>query len=185
MQKLDDGDLPDPKYIWKEFCGAMRAVEGHNSRTRPTVDKYWATEGALEWPKKAIFVIPDSERWPKPRTLKALPLAPATSTGKKPVKPLSVSGKKYSQRGGYLSKVVGPGLQPKLAAALVEAANFSLASSTWRSYASVWRQVGKVAEQTGVKFRFPMSTTMVCKLVGALIKNGLKSGTIIYHYLSL
>jgi hypothetical protein len=55
LQKLDDGDLPDPKYLWKEFCGAMRGVEGHNSRTRPPVDKYWASEGALEWPKKAIL----------------------------------------------------------------------------------------------------------------------------------
>ena len=49
----------------------------------------------------------------------------------------------------------------------------------------MWRQVGKVAEQTGVKFRFPMSTTMVCKLVGALIKNGLKSGTIISYMSSV
>ena len=125
MQKLDDGDLPDPKHLWKEFCGAMRSVEGHNSRTRPTVDKYWATEGVpLEWPKKAIFVIPESDRWPKPKALKALPATPSTSTGMKPVKPLSVSGKKYSQRGGYSAKVVGPGLHPGLAAALVEAANF-------------------------------------------------------------
>ena len=63
MQKLDDGDLPDPKYLWKEFCAAMRAVDGHNSRTRPTVDKYWTTDGgALEWPKKAIFSIPESSK---------------------------------------------------------------------------------------------------------------------------
>jgi hypothetical protein len=136
FQKLDDGDLPDPKHLWKEFCGPMRSVEGH---------KYWATEGVpLECPKKAIFVIPESNRWPKP---KALPAAPVTSTGKKLMKPLSVGGKKYNQRGGYSAKIVGPGLQPGLAAALVEAANFSLASSTWRSYSSVWRQVGKVAEQ--------------------------------------
>ena len=79
MQKLDDGDLPDPKYLWKEFCAAMRAVDGHNSRTRPTVDKYWTTDGgALEWPKKAIFSIPEADRWPKPKALKDLPAATAT-----------------------------------------------------------------------------------------------------------
>ena len=112
----------------------MRAVDGHNSRTRPTVDKYWTTDGAaLEWPKKAIFTIPEADRWPKHKALKDLPAATATSTGKKSSKPLSVSGKKYSQRGGYSAKVVGPGLQPGLATALVEAANFSLASATWRS----------------------------------------------------
>jgi hypothetical protein len=142
LQKLDDGVMLDSKSLWKEFCTAMRSVEGHNRRTRATVDKYWATEGVpLEWPKKAIFVIPESDRWRKSKVLKALLAAPATSTGKKPMKQLSVSGKKYSQRGGYSAKVVGPGLQPGLTAALVEAANFSLASSTWMSYSSVWRQV--------------------------------------------
>ena len=104
---MDNADLLEPKSVWKEFSAAMRVVEGHNNRTRPSVDRYWATEGALEWPKKAIFVIPDTDRWPKPRALKALPLTPTTSTGKKPVKPLSVNGRKYSQRGGYSSKVVG------------------------------------------------------------------------------
>ena len=123
---MDDADLPEPKSVWKEFSAAMRAVEGHNNRTRSSVDRYWATVGPLEWPQKAIFVIPDADRWPKPRTLKALPMPATTSTGKKPVKPVSVSGRKYSQRGGYSSKVVGPGPQPKLAAALVEAANYSL-----------------------------------------------------------
>ena len=125
----------------------MRAVEGHNNRTRPSVDRYWATDGPLEWPQKAIFVLPDADRWPKPRALKALPQPAPATTGKKTVKPVSVDGRKYSQRGGYSSKLVGPGLQPKLAAALVEATNYSLASSTWRSYASVWRKVGRVAEE--------------------------------------
>ena len=163
----------------------MRAVDGHNSRIRPTVDKYWANDAPLEWPAKTIFVIPEVDRWPKHKALKDLPAATATSTGKKSGKPLSVSGKKYSQRGGYTARVVGPGLQPGLATALVEAANFSLASATWRSYASVWRQVGKISEQTGVKFRFPMSTTMVQTLVGALIRNGLKSGTVISYMCSI
>jgi hypothetical protein len=171
--------------VWKEFSAAMRAVEGHNNRTRQSVNRYWATVGPLEWPQKSIFVIPDADRWPKPRTLKALPLPAPAATCRKAVKPVSVSGRKYSQRGGYSSKVVGPGPQPKLAAALVEAANYSLASSTWRSYASVWRKVGRVAEETGVKIRLPMTTTMVRTLVGALIKSGLKSGTIVSYMSSV
>ena len=69
----------------------------------------------MEWPKKAIFVIPESDRWPKPKALKALPAAPVTSTGKKPMKPLSVSGKKYSQRGGYSAKDDESGLETRLA----------------------------------------------------------------------
>jgi hypothetical protein len=171
--------------VWKEFSAAMRAVEGHNNRTRPSVDRYWETTGALDWPAKAIFIIPDTDRWPKPRALKALPQPVPATTGKKTVKAVSVDGRKYSQRGGYSCKLVGPGLQPKLAAALVEAANYSLASSTWRSYASVWRKVGRVAEETGVKFRLPMTTMMVRTLVGALIKSGLKSGTILSYMSSV
>ena len=138
--------MADSKSLWKEFCKARRAVEGQNSRNRPTVDKYWATEAApLEWPKDPIFVIPETDKWPKHKALKALATAPSASTVKKL---LSVSSKKYSQRGGYSAKLVGPGLQPGLATALVEAANFSLASSTWRSYSSVWRQVGRIAAET-------------------------------------
>jgi site-specific recombinase XerD len=144
-----------------------------------------ATVGPLEWPQKAIFVLPDADRWPKPRTLKALPQPAPATTGKRPVKPVSVDGRKYSQRGGYSSNLVGPGLHPKLAAALVEAANYLLASSTWRSYASVLKKVGRVAEETGVKFRLPMTTVMVRTLVGALIKSGLKSGTIISYMSSV
>ena len=49
--------MPDSKSLWKEFCKAMRAVEGHNSRNRPTVDKYWSKEGPLNWPGEPIFVI--------------------------------------------------------------------------------------------------------------------------------
>jgi hypothetical protein len=124
LQKLGDGDLPESKHLWKEFCAALRAVDGHNSRTRPTVDKYWANDAPLDWPTKTIFVIPEADRWPKHKALKDLPAATATSTGKKSGKPLSVRGMKYSQRGGYTARVVGPGLQPELATALVEAANF-------------------------------------------------------------
>ena len=68
---------------------------------------------------------------------------------------------------------------------MVEAANYSLASSTWRSYTSEWRKVGRVAEETGVKFRLPMTTMMVRTLVGALIKSGLKSRTIISYMSSV
>ena len=72
--------MPDSKSLWKEFCKAMRAVEGHNSRNRPTVDKYWSKEGPLDWPGEPIFVIPETEKWPKHKALKALATAPSTST---------------------------------------------------------------------------------------------------------
>ena len=30
--------MPDSKNLWKEFCKAIMAVEGHNRRNRQTVD---------------------------------------------------------------------------------------------------------------------------------------------------
>ena len=65
-----------------------------------------------------------------------------------------------------------------LATALVEAANHSLASSTWRSYSSVWNMFGKIAQDTGLTLKFPMSRPMVLNLVGVLIKRGMKASTV-------
>ena len=90
IQKLDDGAMPDSKSLWKEFCKAMRAVEGHNSRSKPLVEKYWAKEGPLDWPAKPIFMIHEADKWPKHKALQLKgATAASTSTGKKP---LSVSG---------------------------------------------------------------------------------------------
>ena len=88
-------------------------------------------------------------------------------------------------RGGYTVKLLGPGLQPELASALVGAANHNLASSTWRSYYSVWRMLGKIARETGLTFRFPLTMPMVRNLVGLLIKKGMRSSTVLTYMASL
>ena len=119
--------------------------------------------------------------WPQGKTLKGAAQASGAPAGK----PVSISGMKYSRRGGFNCKVLGPGVQPKLAKALVEAANHSLSTSTWRSYTSVWRQVGKNANEMGIEFKLPMTIEMVRGLVGALIRKGRKSGTILSYMASL
>ena len=53
-----------------------------------------------------------------------------------------VSGLKYGLRGGYNKEL----LSPKL---LAEAANHSLASSTWSSYMGVWNRLMTIARETG------------------------------------
>jgi hypothetical protein len=107
------------------------------------------------------------------------PQAAGPTTGKCPVKLVIVSGKKYGMRGGYPAHHTGPGINGELALILVEAANHSLASSTWKSYSSVWAQMGKIAGVTGVSFSYPMTTHMVRTLAAALLQRVLKSGMIL------
>ena len=64
---------------------------------------------------------------------------------------------------------------------LVEAANHLLANSPLKSYASVWNRMTGISRETGVRFKYPMDNMMVQTLVAALIKRGLKAGTILSY----
>ena len=123
----------------------------------------------------------EPEKWGKAGTLKGGSRRSKPSQGKA----LCVSGLKYSQRGGYNHRMLGPGIEPRAAQALTEAANHSLSTSTWCSYTSVWRQVGKLAGELGLTFKLPMTTPMVRGIVGLLIRKGRKSGTILSYMASL
>ena len=189
---MDDGDFPPQKTIFRELCTLLRQVEGHTNCAG--TDKYWLETGGLQWPTRTVWEITEKQRWPKGKTLKgsatrgrrgaAAPAAPASATepGRPPVR---VSGLKYGMRGCYSSKVLGPGIQPSLARALVEAANFSLTTSTWRAYSSVWKQVGKLGRESGITYSLPMNRDMVRGIVGALIKKGRKSSTVLSYMSSL
>ena len=133
---MEEEEFPPQKTIFRELCQILRQVEGHNNCAG--TDKYWLATGGMQWPTKTVWEVAEKQRWPKGKTLKgsatrgrreAAAQAPAaTASGSEPV---TVSGLKYGMRGHYSSKVLGPGIQPALAKALVEAANFSLATSTW------------------------------------------------------
>ena len=158
----------------------MRQVQGHSNRNTPSVDKFWDHESSLDWPRKTVWEVKESHMWPKGKTLKGSARSTAATAGKP--SPVTVSGLKYSMRGGYTSRMIGPGIQPSCAQALVDAANHSLATST---YSSIWKQVGRMAQESGVTYKLPMTTEMVRGLVGALIKKGRKSGTILSYMASL
>ena len=179
---MDDQPYPTAATVWREFVAVMRNVETHSNQSNDSIEKYWRAEAPEAWPKRKGGSVPEAQKWPKHKKLKALPTPPGVSTGKIPI---AVSGSKYSMRGGFSIKHLGPGLQPELASALVGAANHSLASSTWRSYSSVWRMVGKIARETGLTFRFPLTMAMVRNLVGLLIKRGMKSSTVLSYMASL
>jgi hypothetical protein len=112
----------------------MRTIVGHNDRNKSYLN-YWDTAGAVEWPKEVTFNIPTEGSWPPHRKLSPAPVATtaATTTGKCAIKLVVVSGMKYSMRGGYSAHHTGPGVDGELTRILVEAANHSLASSTWKS----------------------------------------------------
>jgi hypothetical protein len=160
--------MPSARTLWKDFGKALRCVAGHNNRQ--SAEKFWAPEGA---DKEPTFAVAEEHHWPKHRALVGAPQE-TTNSGKL----TPVSGLKYSMRGGFMhgQKYFGTGLTPVLAKVLVEAANHSLATSTWKSYASVCNRMMAISKETGVRFRYPMDNTMVQTLVAALIRRGLKAG---------
>ena len=89
-----------------------------------------------------------------------------------------MSGSKYGLRGGYGKQCLSPKLPDKLAKVLVEAANHSLATSTWKQYMSVWARLKKITKETGVVFSLPMSGLMVQTFVGFFLSKGLKADTV-------
>ena len=133
---MDDGQLPTARAVWKEFGKALRGVSGHNNCH--SAEKFWAPVGAETWPKDPTFVVGEENCWPKHRALVGAAVE-TTNSGKL----TPVSGLKYSMRGGFMNgqKYFGTGVTPVLAKVLVEAANHSLATNTWKSYASVWNRL--------------------------------------------
>jgi hypothetical protein len=112
----------------------MWTVCGHNDRNK-SYGNYWEDSDPVDWPKEVTFKVPTEQRWPSHRKLAAAPVTPAAAQtpGKCPAKLVAVSGKKYSMGGGFSAHHTGPGIDVELAKILVEAANFSLAGSTWKS----------------------------------------------------
>ena len=49
----------------------------------------------------------------------------------------------------------------------------------------MWRMLGKIARETGLTFRFPLTMEMVRNLVGLLIKKGMRSSTVLTYMASL
>ena len=60
-------------------------------------------------------------------------------------------------------------------AVLVEAANHSLATSTWKQYQTVWARLKKITRNTGVVFCLPMSALMVHTFTAYFLAKGLRA----------
>ena len=84
-------------------------------------------------------------------------------------------------RGGYGRGNLSPKLNTKLAQVLVEAANHSLATSTWSNYHSVWKRLTKITRETGIAFHFPMTGLMCQTIVSWFMSRGLRPATILSY----
>jgi hypothetical protein len=75
-------------------------------------------------------------------------------------------------------------LPTSIVSAMVEAANLSLAKSTWASYKTAEAHVRRCEEATGVKIRFPMDERMILTFVGWLISVRKVCAASVSQYLS-
>ena len=81
----------------------LRQVQGHSNRKKPRVDQFWDPELPLDWPDKTVWTLTEDDMWPMGMTLNGSARSPATTAGKPSA--ITVSGLKYSMRGGVHAKV--------------------------------------------------------------------------------
>ena len=67
---------------------------------------------------------------------------------------------------------MSPALKGKYRDVLAQAANSSLASRTWSSYSTVYKQLPTISEETGVEMEFPMTSSMVQAIIGFYLMKG-------------
>ena len=89
-----------------------------------------------------------------------------------------IKGTKYSKLGGFVNTQNFGGVREELAAILTKASNFSLATSTWKSYSSCMKMIHKMEKELGQPLRDPMSEQVILMILALLIKRGLKTTTI-------
>ena len=88
-------------------------------------------------------------------------------------------------KGGYTAASFGNYRLPtSIVTAIVDAANLSLAKTTWSSYRTAEAHLVRCEAETKVKMRFPMDDRMILTYVGWLISSRGVSSTSISQYLS-
>ena len=173
LQILDSGPLPSSSAIWKELYQKLRQVVGHNNRK--SIASYWKTPDGTPWPKEPLFTLREAQLWPR---FKQIQETQQPGQGKSLV---TVCGINYSMRGGYGRGNLSPKLNTKLAQVLVEAANHSLATSTWSNYQSVWKRLTYITWETGIAFHYPMTGLMCPTIVGWFLSRGRRAATILSY----
>ena len=72
------------------------------------------------------------------------------------IEPSADAVEKYSSNGGFSLETFGDLELPQMVVGpLVEAGSFSVAATTWASYATAERHISRIAKVTGVELKFP------------------------------
>ena len=72
------------------------------------------------------------------------------------IDPSADAVEKYSSNGGFSLETFGDLELPQMVVGpLVEAGSFSVAATTWASYATAERHISRIAKVTGVELKFP------------------------------
>lgn len=86
---------------------------------------------------------------------------------------------KYGLRGMFSeASFRQTGINSKWRAALIKAANHSLAQNTWSSYRSALKSLEKCSSETGTAMTFPLSEEKALTFIGWLLEKNLTPGTI-------
>ena len=164
---------PEAESIRKEAMSLMSNVRGHNNLSK--ISSYYTTEGeASAWPETEFNVLRTDQKWPE---WKAVTSGDSSSAPGRKI-PILVKGVKYGGQGGYAQECVSPLVKNKYAEVLLKAANGSLSANTWKSYRSVWRNVDRISQETGIKITYPMTIDMIQTIIGYYLLKGVKADTI-------
>ena len=163
--------LPPSESLRKELFYFLRASKGQNGR--PNLSSYYTEEENEDWPSEEAKVLRSEELWPEWRET---PQQSTSTQGKKT--PKRISGAKYSREGGFTRQCLSPTAERLYGEKLLNTANHSLATNTWRSYTSVVNKLNKISLETGVKISFPLDENMIQVILGSLLTQGLKASTI-------
>ena len=86
------------------------------------------------------------------------------------IEPSADAVEKYSSNGGFSLETFGDLELPQMVVGpLVEAGSFSVAATTWASYATAERHISRVAKATGVELKFPFDLRSLLVYVGYLL----------------
>ena len=91
--------------------------------------------------------------------------------------PAPTARAKYSTKGGFSSSSFARlGLAPAIVLPLMQAANYSLAATTWTSYTTAEKHIVRVEKATGVRLTFPFSLKSTLTYVSHLLCPKMEGG---------
>lgn len=175
LMSSDTAGRPSSEELRREMFTFLRGSRGQNNLGN-IANYYDGTDTEEPWPEKEKVILSPDNLWPAWKALRGR--ESNSPAGKK--NPQKVEGGKYNPtpKGGFEPSLFSPALKGKYKSLLARTANGALATSTWKSYSTVWKQLPEIARETGVSIALPMSLAMIEAIVAYQLAKGLKPSTI-------